>query len=217
MFNLFKIRKCEDDFKARLVAWKDGPVRVLRDVETYVRILFNISSPSVFAVTEFYPYHMYTPLRVTIPFDLSWVFSKFGISNWTWNFYGDLPGLKNGTMHSNRNPRGTIATPAMTQKWIRNNIDQRFLVWGYATKEDVGTWFCNLVIPDAIYQYANLYLNINEKKDYSPDDVRGEYGAGLSVGFHSIDQELFHMLSKGTVELGMETFFPSAGFVPEGV
>ncbi len=215
LFSVIRVHRNEDDFKAQVVGWKEGPIRVLRDVESYVRVLFKLSSPSVFAVTEYYPYHMYTPLRLTIPFDLKWVFSKFGISDWYWKFYGDLPGLEGGLMYSNRNLKGVPITSSQDQSG--QNFDTKYLVWGYATKEGVGTWFCNLVIPDPGYQYVRCYLNIDQRHAYPPEDVPGEVAGGALVNFKDVDPFLWTFLSKGTYELGLETFFPPPGFPPEGV
>ncbi len=217
LFNAIKIRKNEDDFRAKVVSWKDGPVRVLRNVETYVRVMFRLSSPSIYSVNEYYPYHMYSPLRFNIPFNLKWVFNKFGISDWQWKIYGDFPGLKGGFWYSNRNPEGVLISEDLTSEYIQEHIDCRYLVWGYATKENVGSMFINLVIPDAIYQYAQLYLNLEENQEYPPEDIPGEYSAGAMVSFRDVNSFLFPFLSKGTYELGIETFFPPPGFKPEGV
>lgn len=217
LFSVIRVHKNEDDFRAEVVGWKEGPIRVLRDVESYVRVLFKLSSPSVFAVTEYYPYHMYTPLRLTIPFDLKWVFSKFGISDWYWKFYGDLPGLEGGLMYTNRNLRGIRIESTKDPKWKKEAFDPRYLVWGYATKEGVGTWFCNLVIPDPGYQYVQCYLNVDHTRTYPPEDVPGEVAGGALVNFRDVDPFLWTFLSKGTYELGLETFFAPAGFKPEGV
>ena len=53
-FNLISITKTEEDLRAEVVGWKDGPVRVLRNVQNFFRILFNLAEPSLFSVVEYY-------------------------------------------------------------------------------------------------------------------------------------------------------------------
>ena len=196
-FNILKVRKTEEDFRAEVVAWKDGPVRALRNVQNYVRVLFNLSSPSVFSVSEYYPYYMFTPLRVTVPFDLKWVFNRFGISDWYWYFYGDLPGLEGGTFYSNRNREGIPISVDHSMGWYNHRFDTSGLVWGYATKEGAGTWFCNMIIPDSAYQFVKLHLNIDRTGSYPPEDVPGEVAGGAMTSFKSIDPFLWDSISKG--------------------
>lgn len=216
-FNVLKVRKTEEDFHAEVVAWKDGPVRVLRNAQNFVRILFNLSSASVFSVSEYYPYYMFTPLRVTVPFDLKWVFSRFGISDWHWYFYGDLPGLEGGLFYSNRNREGIPISTDRSMDWYNDRFDTSRLVWGYATKEGVGTWFCNMVIPDSTYQFVKLHLNIDRAGSYPPEDIPGEVAGGAMTSFKTIDPFLWDSISSGTYQLGLETFFAPPGLKPEGV
>jgi hypothetical protein len=217
LFNILRKKVTEDDFRADVVAWKDGPVRVLRNVQNYVRVLFNLSSASVFSVSEYYPWYMFTPLRITIPFDLKWVFNKFGISDWYWYFYGDLPGLEGGTMYTNRNREGLPLTTEHPMKWYEERFDTKYLIWGYATREGVGTWFCNLIIPDSTYQFIQCYLHIDKNKNDPPEDVPGDLSGGALMNFKDVDRGLWEFMAPGTYGVGLETFFAPGGLRPEGV
>jgi len=217
LFNMLKVNKKESDFSAEVIAWKDGPVRVLRNVQNHVRVLFNLSSASVFSVSEYYPWYMYTPLRLTVPFDLKWVFNKFGISDWYWHFYGDLPGLKGGVMYTNRNREGIPVSTGHSMKWYEERFDKRYLIWGYATKEGAGTWFCNMVLPDATYQFIQGFLRIDESREDPPEEVPGDMAGGASLNFKSVDPGLWRFMAPGTYGIGLETFFAPPGLKPEGV
>jgi len=217
LFNIIRKKVTEDDFRAEVVAWKDGPVRVLRNVQNYVRILFNLSSASVFSVSEYYPWYMYTPLRLTIPFDLKWVFNKFGISDWYWYFYGDLPGLDGGTMYTNRNTEGIPISTEHDMKWYEERFDTKYLIWGYATRENVGTWFCNLLVPDPTYQFIQCYLHIDKNKNDPPEDVPGQVSGGALMNFRDVDPGLWRFMAPGTYGLGLETFFAPGGLLPRDV
>ncbi len=215
--NIIRVSKSEGDFRAEVVSWKDGPIRVLRNVQNYVRILFNISSPSVFAVSEYYSDYMFTPLQVTIPFDMKWIFNKFGISDFTWHFYGDLPGLEGGAMYTNKNMQGIPISGEYSMDWFKKNIDTRNLAWGCAIKQNTGAWFCNLVIPDILFQFTQLYINLDKSGKYPPEDIPGEVAGGAFMNWKDFDKNLLELFQPGTYEIALETFFPPFGFLPDGV
>lgn len=215
--NIIRVKRNEGDFREEVVSWKDGPVRVLRNVRNYVRILLNLSSPSVFAVSEYYSDYMFTPLQITVPNNLKRIFSRFGISDFSWYFYGDLPGLEGGTLYTNKYPEGIPISVEEATEWYKEDRDTRNLVWGCAIKKDVGVWFCNIVIPDILYQFTHLYLNLDKSGKYPPEDVPGEVAGGAYMSWKDFDKQIFDHLHPGIYELALETFFPSASFSPEGV
>jgi len=217
LFNLISVKKTEEDFIAETVGWKDGPVRVLRNVQTRFRILFNLASPSIFSVSEYYAHFMYTPLQITIPFNLKWAFHSFGISDWNWFFYADFPGLKNGIAYTNRNRQGHVFTGHHSQEYLEKNIDRSNIVWGFNTKEGVGTWFPRLVLPDIMYQSFKLYIVDDETFIDPPEDVPGVIGAGIDVQWKGVNEDLWFMLEKGTYELTLDSYFPRPGMRVEEV
>jgi len=207
-FHLIHIEKTEEDFKSFVIGWKDGPVRVLRKVENYFRILFNLSSPSIFSVNEYYERLTYTPVQLTIPFRLKWVFNTFGINDWTWRIYGDFPGLKGGMAYTDRNLDGFRFTGNHTPEYFEKNIDMSRFNWGYNTKEGVGTWFPNLLLPEMLYGIVTLYVVDDEKYLDPPDDTPGLIGAGMKGRWEEFNPDLMKKLEPGTYELSLDTYFP---------
>ncbi len=216
-FNLVTINKTEEDFRAEIIGWKDGPIRVMRNVQNFFRIFFNMSSASTFSVSEYYDCFMYTPLRLTIPFNLKYVFNSFGISDWTWYFYGDFPGLKGGRAYSNRNRQGHYFNGEHDKKWVKKNIDQTNLVWGFITKEGVGTWFPCLILPELLYQNFGLFVLDDESVEDPPEDVPGVIGVGTEIKWAGVNQDLWFLLAKGTYELSIDTYFSKPGMQVEEV
>ena len=207
-FNLIHIKKTEEDFRSVVIGWKDGPIRAMRRVENYFRILFNLSSPSIFSVNEYYERLTYTPVQLTIPFRLKWVFNSFGINDWTWKIYGDFPGLKGGAAYTDRNLEGFQFTGNHSQEYLKKNIDMSRFSWGYNTKEGVGTWFPNVLIPELLYGIVTLYVVDDEKFLDPPDDTPGLIGAGMKGRWKGFNQNLMEMLEPGTYELSLDTYFP---------
>jgi hypothetical protein len=207
-FHLIHIDKSEEDFKSFVIGWKDGRVRVLRRVENYFRILFNLSSPSIFSVNEYYERLTYTPVQLTIPFRLKWVFNTFGINNWTWRIYGDFPGLKGGMAYTDRNLDGFRFTGNHSSEHIKTNIDTSRFHWGYNTKEGVGTWFPNLLLPEMLYGIVTLYVVDNEAYLDPPEDTPGLIGGGMKGCWDDFNPDLMKKLEPGTYELSLDTYFP---------
>jgi len=207
-FHLIHIDKSEEDFKSFVVGWKDGRVRVLRRVENYFRILFNLSSPSIFSVNEYYERLTYTPVQLTIPFRLGWVFNRFGINNWTWRIYGDFPGLKGGRAYTDRNLDGFHFTGNHSPEHIKANIDTSRFHWGYNTKEGVGVWFPNLLLPEMLYGIVTLYVVDDESYLDPPEDTPGLIGGGMEGCWDDFNPDLMSKLQPGTYELSLDTYFP---------
>lgn len=207
-FHLIHIDKSEEDFKSFVLGWKDGKVRVLRRVENYFRILFNLSSPSIFSVNEYYERLTYTPVQLTIPFRLKWVFNTFGINNWTWRIYGDFPGLKGGMAYTDRNLEGFRFTGNHSSEYIETNMDTSRFQWGYNTKEGVGTWFPNLLLPEMLYGIVTLYVVDNESYLDPPEGTPGLIGGGMRGCWDDFNPDLMKKLEPGTYELSLDTYFP---------
>ncbi len=207
-FHLINVKKSEEDFKSNVVGWRDGPIRVMRNVENYFRILFNLSSPSIFSVNEYYERLTYTPVQVTIPFNLKWVFNSFGINDWTWFIYGDFPGLKGGKAYTDRNLEGFHFTGNHSRKEIEKIADLSRFTWGYNTKVGVGTWFPNLLLPEILYGIVTLYVVDDETFLDPPDDTPGLIGAGMEGRWKGINEDLWFMMEPGTYELSLDTYFP---------
>ncbi len=207
-FKLLEIKKTEEDFRSIVVGWKDGPIRAMRKVENYFRILFNLSSPSIFSVNEYYERMTYTPVQLTIPFKLKWVFNSFGVNDWTWTIYGDFPGLKGGAAYTDQNTGGFQFTGSHSTKYLNQHIDMSRFSWGYNTKPGVGTWFPNLLLPEILYGIVTLHIVDDETLLDPPEDTPGLIGAGMKSQWNFVHPDLIELLEPGTYELSMDTYFP---------
>ncbi len=211
LLNLFSIFKTEEDMRAKVVGWKDGPVRVLRNTQNFLRIFFNLAEPSILSVSEYYSRVMYTPVRLTIPFNLKWVFNSFGINDWTMVFYGDFHGLIGGKAYSNRNLTPNYYTGNHSPEYIKENVNLENIIWGFLTKDGVGTWFPRLVLPDMVYEATYLYTVDNETLLDPPEDVPGVIAGGMEVKWKGIDDDLWFLLPKGSYQIALDTYFPRPG------
>ncbi|MEE8428680.1 MAG: hypothetical protein V3S33_04170 [Gammaproteobacteria bacterium] len=71
----FPFRRTDQDYTSRLVAVKDGPVRVIRRTANRVRIILGIGSPTVFVDYLLYPAGFIMDTIVNFPFKIGFFFS----------------------------------------------------------------------------------------------------------------------------------------------
>jgi hypothetical protein len=75
ILEFFTFRLNEDDIRNRLVAWRLGPIRLIRRVEHSVRLLLGIHSPEVTSQTFFYRNYIDNPTEVRFPWLPRLIFS----------------------------------------------------------------------------------------------------------------------------------------------
>jgi len=60
----------EDDFTSEIIAYKDGPVRVMRRVGNHMRLVLGLESPEVIAYSVYYRNAIESPNTFHLPFDM---------------------------------------------------------------------------------------------------------------------------------------------------
>jgi len=217
-FDLIRMHRTEADARCQVIGWKDGPVRVLRNTENYFRILFNIPSPSIFTVTEYYPHYFLVPLQFTVPFNLQRLIGRFGISKWSIKAYVDFaPNMLGAKFCTNRN-QGYAFTGRTPQEELEGKVDRSGLAWGYITKPGTGAIFPRLLLPEPFYRYCRPYLRDDLGGDkVPPETFRGELAGGALIDQSYLPLEVFDLISAGTFEASQETYMIPPNMKPEGV
>ncbi len=217
-FDLIRMHRTEADARCQVIGWKDGPVRVLRNTENYFRILFNIPSPSIVTVTEYYPRYFLIPLQFTVPFNLKRVIGRFGISKWSISAYVDFaPNMLGAKFYTNRN-QGHAFTGRTPQKELEGKVDRSGLAWGYISKPGIGAIFPRLLLPEPFYQYCRPYLRDDLGGDkVPPETFRGEIAGGAIIDQSYFPLDVFDLISAGTFETSQETYMISPDMAPGGV
>ncbi len=216
---LIHVRRKESDILCKIVGWKDGPIRVLRNTENSFRILFKIPTPSIFSVTEYYPHYFSVPMRFHVPFNLKWVMNKFVVSGFAMYAYADFKNSMAGASgFTNRNLKGDSLTGHTTAEEIQKKFDLTNLGYGYFAKEGVGNWFCRISFPDAFLQYFHLYLKDDLDAENPPEEDPGEIAGGAFAYSKSLQKshgvpggkgftsEEWDAIRSGTFELSMDTY-----------
>ncbi len=217
---LIHIRKRENDILCDVVGWIDGPVRVIRNTQNYFRILFNIPSPSLYAVTEYYPNYFTVPMRFSIPFNLKWVMNHFVVSGFTLTVLGDFHSEMAGSqVLTSRNPEGFPLTGNTPEEVLRRKYQLSKIDWGSFSKKGVGGWCVRMAFLDCLLQYFNIHIVDDLSRKNPPEDEPGEIGGGIFVysdtlrkkydktpGFNGFTTGVYDILHKGTFELYLDTY-----------
>lgn len=206
--------KNEDSIKAEVTGWVDGSVRVLQSTINYVKVFDMLPPVSFDSISEYYPHIHTSPIVVKFPFDLNGVIKTLNIKSIIADIIGDMPGLVGGNAYTNLSPEGFVYTGNTPLDTLKK-IPKKGLVWGFASKKGVGTWFPRLVFPDVIYQYNMFYITDNVKVSNPPDDVPGEIGAGLTLDLRNFPEGINTMMSKESFMLKFETYFAEPGLTPQ--
>ncbi len=190
IFGIFRFRLNENDVQNRLLAWRAGPVRVIRRVKHSLRLLFNIRSPEVESHNFFYRDYVENPFKVRLPWiprlffrdsraRLDFDFIDLGGYAFSWSGM-KVPPLQIGDL------KGEHALEAEDPPvdWIAVSGHGRVLVQTLAPS------------PDLQKLDRRLYFHDDPEKPDPPENVRGEHpGIGylitgwerLGSGVHKLD------------------------------
>jgi hypothetical protein len=207
--NLVHFTRNETDFRAEVVAYTDGPVRVLRRTKNWLVLFWRIPTPSVHLNSVYWKTGMVFPMQLRMPFRVSRFFREARM-----RLYIDNPPDVLGRRFYNRhNPQG-VDLDGRTQEAERR-MDRRPSDWQVVAGTRPGHregWFSRQIYD--VKQTGvrlNTYYVDDMQIDDAPERYRGCFGClgfeldgvqNLSAGVFSIDVHMFPMPS---YRLGDET------------
>jgi len=74
LWGILQFRRDEEDVTTRVLAWKDGPIRIIRRSQMRIRIGFGLPEPRIVAEDFLTADTFQGPVLVRLPFDLRYVF-----------------------------------------------------------------------------------------------------------------------------------------------
>lgn len=168
------IHKSENDFESEMVAFIDGPVRVVRRTINKMMIIWKIASPGSAIDNVFYYNAFEFPTEVMVPFDIGMLASEF-------RFRISTDGNENqmGKIFLNeKNPVGVTLDGRMSDR--EKNLDLSPYKWSvvYGTeKGNTGAWINRLEFLDDIEAVPRLYYADDIRAAEAPENVPGQFGA----------------------------------------
>lgn len=174
------IDKNEEDFLVRLVAWNDGPVRVVRRTRSRLILFMGIPSPAARLDNIFYYNSFSFPTEVYLPVEVGFIVKEahFRVSV-------DSPRLAGERRYRNNlYPEGVIQDGRMSAAEKEMASDRRPISWTSTGTvgpdgKDHGAWFNRLVVegdnPD--WKPRVFYIDDENHQD-APDKEPGSFGNG---------------------------------------
>lgn len=174
------IEKSETDFSSDLLAFIDGPVRVIRRTNNTMNIFWKIESPGSIIDNIFYRDSFEFPTEVKIPFDIGLLAESF-------QFRVITDGNENqrGKVFVNEHNRdGVVLDGRMSD--AEKELDLSPYKWSvvYGTEEGRrGAWINRLEFVSDLKAVPSLYYMDDVTAAMPPENTPGQFGAlGYDVG-----------------------------------
>lgn len=206
LVRFLRFRRNESDLHSRKVAWLDGPVRVVRRMETRVDLLWGFTTPVQVQDTIFYPDHFYFWVDLTTPIALRRVTPDARV-----RLSADLNEQGVGMLFVSRsNPSGFLVDGIMSEQEQQARAEGQD--W-YVLTDGADTLFSRVKIPEGVPVHLELeYVDDRSLRD-PPESVSGRLGdagyrlSGLaSVGKGSY-RMVIHSMIGGAYRTGAEEAF----------
>ncbi len=193
------IDKTEEDFINEMVAWIDGPVRVIRRTRSQLRLLWNIPSPSA-RMDNIYYYNSFSfPVEIYLPIDMGFIVKDARL-----RLSGDSPRLAGQRRYRNSlYPEGVVQDGKMSELEKTLSQDTRPFTWSSTGTtgpdgKDHGAWFNRLIVKGDNPDWKPRVFYIDDENHLDPpDEEAGSYGnGGYQVdGLNDITSGTYHLES----------------------
>ncbi len=193
----FRFRRNEADLRSRTVAWTDGPVRVIRRMETWVDLLWGFSTQAQVQDTIFYPDHFYFSVHLTSPIALDKLIARAEV-----RLSADLNEQAVGMLFvSSGNPSGLVVDGIMSEQ--ERHLETEGQDW-YAVGDADDTLYSRLIIPQDAPVHATLAYTDDRGEADPPESHYGRWGdAGYRLsGLESVGKGRYQLLLHSMVGEG---------------
>ena len=206
LFGDIDFTRTQADYKSRVVAVKEGPVRVIRRTLNSVRVIWYLQSPSVNIDYVVYANGFQMDTTIDFPFPLGWFFSDVStLTTIDWNDDPSLPALR---IYGAEMRNGISVNGRMTpeKELFNRNAGQRF-----AIESSYGLALVSLEIEKNLPIAGRLYLQDDKMSADEPENVPGQFGnvGFITTGWEKVDASIHHLLlnaiflPKTTMEQGI--------------
>ncbi|MGH9388725.1 MAG: hypothetical protein ACRD1Z_03855, partial [Vicinamibacteria bacterium] len=168
LFGKVAIVRTEDDFKSKLVAYRNGPVRSLVQMKSSVKLVAFLRSPTTVFDNIFYSDAMEFPVEIKIPFNPNIFFTDVETYGGL-DFKGDQP---NTYFLSSNNPTLVPIDGKMSES--EQKMDKGRCDWMLITGP-TGTYVTRMVYGESLKELGKdlLYVDDAERSD-PPEEVLGQ-------------------------------------------
>ena len=165
---VFKVGKTEENFVHRVLGVRAGPVRVIRQTETRIKLLLNLRSPAAIVNGCFYPCSFEFPSVLSLPFRMDLIASDAYFRQ-GWDLNRRALGMK---FYSNLNREPVTLDGEMSLEETSLAANPNNLEWALGTGES-GTFLFFGVWNGTAPIKARLYYEDNLSRREPPEDEPG--------------------------------------------
>ncbi len=181
-WNLMHLERNENDFRAEVLGYIDGPVRIIRRTKNWNRLVWKIPTPSVELTSVYWKTGMEFPLTIDLPFKISTFFRSAAM-----RIYIDTPPQVTGRRYYNdHNPQGVDIDGMMSEAELK--LDPAPFDWqvvaGSRPEHPEGWFSRNMYDKDKIPASMVLYYHDDVGRLDPPERYPGCYGC---LGFEFVD------------------------------
>jgi len=168
-FSLISISRNEDDMRAVLVGYKDGPVRAVRRCNNSLYLKFGIRSPTSVVNNYYYRDSIEWPTLIKLPFNVSTISSEaFLVTGCDWN------PLATGMSYFNScNPAPVLVDGFMSNE--EKKLDKKPYLWS-ALSGPQGTMLSRLWLSDSLVMGKELLYMDDKTVTDAPEGCTGHWG-----------------------------------------
>lgn len=205
IWNLVHFTRNENDFQASVIAYNDGPVRILRKTRNRVILFWRIPSPSVELTSVYWKTGMEFPISLNLPFRISGLFREAKLKIYT----DSPPNVPNRRFYNQHNPAGVLIDGRMQENEI--HFDRRPSDWqvvaGTTVQHREG-WFSRQIF---LQEHDGVTLPAFYRDDVSVPDPPEQFpGCFGCLGFEIQGVE---RLDAGTYSLKVQ-MYPMPAYRP---
>ena len=175
LFNRFDFVRTQADYRSRLVAVKQGPVRVIRRTANRVRVFGWLRTPTILMDYLCYRQGITMELQIDVPFRLGWFFSNL-VTHMTMD-WRDAPDFPETRIYSRSVTNGLTIDGKTSEAKTRFNRtgDTEFLL-----ANRYGMMLVRLDYGPDLPVEKNVYLSDDRQQPDPPETVPGQFG---NIGF----------------------------------
>lgn len=183
--------RTQSDSETRLVAVKDGPVRVIRSSASRVRILLNLRSPELYVDNIHYGNAFFMDTHINIPFKIRLFFSRL---NTLMTMDGnDDPRLPPAKVYSTSQGKAAVIDGAMSpqEEAINGSKDQSLII-----DTVYGKMLVSMEHERGMPIDYQVYVMDDRNAADPPEEIPGQFGnvGFLTSGWEKLEPSLYHMV-----------------------
>lgn len=191
LFHSLPFERTQSDSETRLLAVKDGPVRVIRSSASRVRLLLNMRTPELYIDNIHYRNVFFMDTHIKIPFRIRLFFSNLStIMTMDGN---DDPRLPPAKVYSTSRGRAALIDGQMSpqEEAINASKDQSLII-----DTLYGKILVALEHERGMPIDYHVYVMDDRNAADPPEDIPGQFGnvGFLTTGWEKLEPSLYHMV-----------------------